>query len=147
MENASKALIIAGAILLSIAIIAIGMTVYNMASSAISGTDLSSQEVTSYNSEWLAYEGTITGTNAKALCTAVISHNNSEDDDSYMIRVLEVSSDLSGEEVDDGETSDTTSSEITTVRNSLNSGSKYYISFNYTSNGLIKEIGIRNLNS
>ena len=35
MENASKALIIAGAILLSILIIAIGMFIYNSASSTI----------------------------------------------------------------------------------------------------------------
>ena len=40
MENASKALIIAGAILLSIAIIGIGMYVYNNAATAMEGTDM-----------------------------------------------------------------------------------------------------------
>ena len=141
MENASKALIIAGAILLSIAIIAIGMTVYNMASSAISGTNLSAQEVTSYNSEWLAYEGTITGTQAKALCTAVISHNNSEEDTSRQINVT--TSSYSGETVDaDDDVSNADSASITSVKSSLNSGTKYIITFEYTSNGLVKNIGI-----
>ena len=40
MENASKALIIAGAILLSILIIGLGMYIYQQANSATSGTNL-----------------------------------------------------------------------------------------------------------
>ena len=40
MENASKALIIAGAILLSILIIGLGMYIYNMAADAITDTGL-----------------------------------------------------------------------------------------------------------
>ena len=45
MENASKALIIAGAILLSIAIIGIGMAVFQMASGTISSANMSAQEI------------------------------------------------------------------------------------------------------
>ena len=47
MENASKALLIAGAILLAILIIAIGMFIYNSAQSTINNSmqSMSTQEV------------------------------------------------------------------------------------------------------
>ena len=46
MENASKALIIAGAILLSIAIIGVGMFVYNSVSGTITdAADMTQQEI------------------------------------------------------------------------------------------------------
>ena len=47
MENASKALIIAGAIILSILIIALGMYIYQQASGAAQGTNLDPQKSTS----------------------------------------------------------------------------------------------------
>lgn len=61
MENASKALIIAGAILLSIAIIGIGMAVFQMASGTISSANMSAQEIEAYNSEFSKYEGKVNG--------------------------------------------------------------------------------------
>ena len=61
MENASKALIIAGAILLSIAIIGIGMYVFNMASGTINQANMSGQEIEAYNSEFTKYEGVQNG--------------------------------------------------------------------------------------
>lgn len=69
MENASKALIIAGAILLSILIIAIGMYIYNSSQNSIqtAGSQISAQEVSSFNQTWEMYEGTQTGSNVKAL--------------------------------------------------------------------------------
>lgn len=57
MENASKALIIAGAILLSILIIALGVFVFNQAKSAVGNTGLSDQEVAAFNSKFDSYEG------------------------------------------------------------------------------------------
>lgn len=58
MENASKALIIAGAILLSILIIGLGMFIYQKAAGAMEGININSQEVQSYNSAFINYEGT-----------------------------------------------------------------------------------------
>ena len=66
MENASKALIIAGAILLSILIIGLGMTIYQKASGAMNGADLSGTEIQTYNSEFEQYKETQTGTNARS---------------------------------------------------------------------------------
>lgn len=75
MENASKALIIAGAILLSILIIGLGMAVYNNASSTVQDADLSSQEVLSFNSQFEGYSGKQKGTVVKNLIAAIKANN------------------------------------------------------------------------
>lgn len=80
MENASKALIIAGAILLSILIIALGMNVYNSASSSAANADLSGQEISSFNSTFESYEGRQKGTAVRQLVTAVKASNAKNED-------------------------------------------------------------------
>ena len=57
MENASKALIIAGAILLSILLISLGIMVYTNSKDTVGSSNLSKQEIETFNSEWLSYEG------------------------------------------------------------------------------------------
>ena len=78
MENASKALIIAGAILLSILIIAIGMYIYTSSHNSISeaGSQISEQEKTSFNQQWNTYEGSQGGNNVKALLQKLIANCN-----------------------------------------------------------------------
>lgn len=80
MENASKALIIAGAILLSILIIALGIYVFNMAKGATSTDSLSSLEVTSFNEKFTQYEGRQLGSSVKSLIGEIISNNNTQAD-------------------------------------------------------------------
>ncbi len=75
MENASKALIIAGAILLAILIIALGVYIFNQARSATNMDDLSNQQVEAHNATFQNYEGTINGTQAKALIDAIRNNN------------------------------------------------------------------------
>ena len=140
MENASKALIIAGAILLSIAIIGIGMYVYQMASSTIGSANMSAQEVAAYNAEFDRYEGTQTGTTVRALCDAVRQHNAYQEDNSKLIQ-LTTGTPLTGQTVgNDADTKGTTSTEITAVKNKINAGGRYNVTFSYTSSGLIKGI-------
>ena len=78
MENASKALLIAGAILIAILLIGIGMLVFN----GIGGiTDQSQQQVDAmeiqmFNSRFTQYEGkNVSGSNVKALINAVNANN------------------------------------------------------------------------
>ena len=79
MENASKALIIAGAILLSILIVSLGIMVYNNARNTVGNASLNKQEIESFNSEWLAYEGTNkTASEVKAMIQAVNASNSAE---------------------------------------------------------------------
>ncbi len=76
MENASKALIIAGAILISILIIAIGMYVYTKSQSTVvmGGELMSKQEIEAFNNTWTAYEGTLTGAQVKGLINDLIAN-------------------------------------------------------------------------
>ena len=81
MENASKALIIAGAILLSILIISLGLMVYNQAKETIGSVNLSQQEIEAFNSKFTAYENTrVSGAKVNALIQTVISSNQAEID-------------------------------------------------------------------
>ena len=76
MENASKALIIAGAILLAISIIGIGMYVFQQAQGAMSGIGMDSEKAAAYNQKFDSYIGTnIKGTQVRALYDVVRNHN------------------------------------------------------------------------
>ena len=76
MENASKALIIAGAILLSILIIAIGMYIYNSSTNSIysAADQISSQEQQSFNSQWESYEESQPGSSVRTMIAKLISN-------------------------------------------------------------------------
>lgn len=141
MENASKALIIAGAILLSIAIIGIGMFVYQSVSGTIQdATDMSQQEIDAYNQPYENYKGNIRGSAAKQLCNNIRSHNLQADDDSQKIGVF--TSDK-GTEYAAGNTEGTSTTEINKVSNDLQSGKTYTVSFGYDkSSGLVTAVYI-----
>ena len=79
MENASKALIIAGAILLSILLISMGIIVFRNASSTINSADMSETEVQTFNGKFTPYLGTnITANQVYTLCESVQTSNQSE---------------------------------------------------------------------
>ena len=146
MENASKALIIAGAILLSIAIIGIGMAVFSMASEQTSGADLSEYEISSYNSDFLRYEGVQNGSNIKSLLNTIRTHNQTNSNDTSKQIIVRANATLDGGTVDDDGAAGTTAADINTARNAVVSGTRYNVSFRFTSTGLIKEIGYQKAN-
>ena len=78
MENASKALIIAGAILLSILIIAIGMYIYNSSTTSIyaAGDQVTSQEQEAFNSQFTTFDETQPGSSVKSMISKMISNAN-----------------------------------------------------------------------
>ena len=73
MENASKALIIAGAILLSILIIALGIYVFNMAKGATNTNSLTELEVSQFNQPFTDYRGRTIGSGVVSLLDKVIT--------------------------------------------------------------------------
>ena len=79
MENASKALIIAGAILISILIISLGVLIFNkMEHSAKQAANMDEQEIANFNSKITPYVGdNISGSQVNALIQLVISIDNS----------------------------------------------------------------------
>ena len=79
MENASKALIIAGAILLSILIISLGIMVYNNSKNAANGGNIDKTQIQAFNSEWEGYVGkNRTANEIRSLYQAVIASNAAE---------------------------------------------------------------------
>lgn len=89
MENASKALIIAGAILLAISIIGIGMYVFQQAQGAMSGIGMDSEKAAAYNQKFDSYIGTnIKGTQVRALYDVVRNHNvTNQSDESLLVSI------------------------------------------------------------
>ena len=79
MENASKALIIAGAILLSILLISLGIMVYNNAKGTVSDANLDAETTQAFNTKITQYCGTDkTGTTMNSLVDAISSLNGSQ---------------------------------------------------------------------
>lgn len=79
MENASKALIIAGSILIAIMIISLGIYIFKQYSSfAKENADLSEQEISAFNSKITAYLGEgISGSQVNALLQYCLANNMS----------------------------------------------------------------------
>lgn len=73
MENASKALIIAGAILLSILLISLGIMIFGQAQDTVNNSGMSQAEIQTFNSRFLKYEGTRSGSVVKTLVNEVIA--------------------------------------------------------------------------
>ena len=147
MENASKALIIAGAILLSIAIIGIGMYIYTTAQQTIQSANMSQQEITAYNSTFVKYEGTQSGSNVKALLQTVRSHNAANADDTSKQIIVKSTSSSTETTVPTKEDKSAGSNDtvITSASNDILAGYRYKVSFGYSKNGLINSILINNL--
>lgn len=81
MENASKALIIAGAILISILLITIGIILINSGRDVTdtATTQMSSQKIQTFNAQFTAYEGTKKGSEIKGLTSLVTASNTTDD--------------------------------------------------------------------
>lgn len=87
MENASKALIIAGSILISILIITIGIAIYRQGSSVIKGDQMSQAEIQTFNARFTQYAGTrVKGSEVRSLVEAVSAYDHSDQasDDTYI---------------------------------------------------------------
>lgn len=81
MENASKALLIAGAILIVILLIAVGMMVYQGAQGSINKAigSMSSTEKDIHNKQFESYMGQkVSGSNVKSLLSKIITNNADE---------------------------------------------------------------------
>lgn len=77
MENASKALLIAGAILIAIVLISIGMMILSSSQDVLDsvGDQTTSQAVTTFNTTFTAYQGTQKGSAIRSLLQTVSSNN------------------------------------------------------------------------
>ena len=135
MENASKALIIAGAILLSILIISLGIMVYNNAKSTVSDANLSSEQAQTYNSKFTIYSGAdIPAANVNSLVAAV-NANNATNDNKITITVGRLTNTPTG----------TTTADANNQYNfTVQATQKYTVTYTLGATGLVSAITINN---
>lgn len=83
MENATKALIIAAAILIAIVLISLGVFVLGQGTTMVKeNSDMTENEVAALNSKFESYFGKkVSGTKVKQLQNAVAQHNRTADSD------------------------------------------------------------------
>ncbi len=140
MENASKALIIAGSILISILIIGVGVMIFSNVSDIFNTGTVDEQAVTTYNDPFTRYGGEqVSGSQVKALCEAVRNHNLTYATDTSKLIELYSGEDTSANATlakRDAASIDTTKTEtgaISTIKNTIKSGYTYKVTFGYDS--------------
>ena len=150
MENATKALLIAAAVLIAIILISLGVTIVSSAQDQInqSSTALDSAEIESFNSKFRNYEGAaVSGTKVRTLARTVIQNNQGQDDDSrkVVIRLVDDASDLSKLSAASGTAViDKDTEEVPTSGNgAIETGSRYVVKCQSDKSGLIKVIYIQ----
>ena len=123
MENASKALIIAGAILLSILLISLGIMIFNQAQDTVNNSGMSQAEIATFNNQFLKYEGKQKGSVVKSMINEVIASNSDDNhiNNNAMVKV-------NGKEKD----------AITTI--GIKTSKTYNIELTYGESGRVTEI-------
>ena len=131
MENASKALIIAGAILLAILIISLGIMIYNQAAGVVNNNAMSEVEITQYNSKFTQYVGdNVKGSTVNSVLQVVLTHNLSQDSDDRKV------------EVKLGTTTTLLSKSATGITTKVENGSTYKLECSYNTKGLVTGINL-----
>lgn len=137
MENASKALIIAGAILLAILIIALGILIYNQAAGVVNNNSMSEVEISTFNQKFTQYEGTnVKGSQVNALLSAIVQSNvSNQEDSSKEISVVVTATNW--------QTGSAVSGTIKDIKSKAQTGRTYNVSFHYNDKtGLIDTVTI-----
>ena len=76
MDNATKALLIAAAVLIAILIISLGLVVYNNSANTVNQANLSSQEIQAQNEKFTRYNGTKKrGSEVNSLLQTALNYN------------------------------------------------------------------------
>lgn len=132
MENASKALIIAGAILISIVLIAVGVMVVSAANAPVetAGSKMSDIDKQIFNRDYTAYIGDKKSGSKVVSLLQAIQANNSNEETKAEINVTY------GEDQDKK-----TANDIASIINKIKSGKYYKVEANYT-DGIIDTITI-----
>ncbi len=143
MENASKALIIAGAILISIVLVSVGVIVVQALNPSDAVTTMSEQEIRAFNGKFESSTGrNKSGTIVKNLMSTIIVNNSSySDDTSKQVKVVLDGITISG--VTAG-TEYTLSADLTNIKNGVGTATRYDIEPTFdTNSGLITKITIK----
>lgn len=148
MENASKALIIAGAILISILLIGVGVMVMNGAQGGIDEAiaSMSEQEKQMFNQKFTQYEGqTVKGANVRALIRNIISSNSTNKDiDGKLVELDIRQAGLTGVTVSKPTTANTQSDAMSVASSKINTGATYTVTITYNNaTGLVSKVTVK----
>ena len=133
MENATKALLIAAAVLVAILVISLGLVIYNQAAETVQNVKMSDTEVKAFNDQFTRYEGVRrTGTDVNALVQNVLQSNINYHEEP--LKLVEITGDAV-----------TLSKDATTAPAKVNTGSKFKVECTYnTKTKLIDKITVTN---
>ena len=133
MENATKALLIAAAILIVIVLISLGVYVLTMGQNAMESVNMNEQEMYAFNSKFTGYEGTQRGSQINSLRQAVITSNQAAAD--------EGATDTKGITLYYGNTVLVSADGTAITNTGINTGSYYSVTLEYQ-NGLVHKITV-----
>ena len=148
MENSSKALMIAGAIIICVLIVSIGMFIYSKSNASIDDamTTMSTSEIEAHNAEYTMYDSEQTGSNVKALLRIVVSNANLYKDEVTKIPGVYFQDVKHGKNLDSGLPEDGDNTEylntLQAIQSNIDTRHNYWIEVNYQKNGLIDYINI-----
>ena len=98
MENESKALIIAGAILISIVLITLGVAILGQGQEVVNSSNIDDNAIQAFNQKFTQYEGTnVTGSRVNALINAVTANNTialRDGEENKLITIVDSTGDL-----------------------------------------------------
>ena len=126
MENATKALLIAGSVLIAILLIAFGLRIFNSTkgTSEAAQTTMDSTEMAMFYNKFNQYMGTISGIKVRSLYDVIIANNSTSDTGHKVL----LSSTIGGPRtVTASEPSD-----ISEEAKKINNSSEYYVTINKT---------------
>ena len=150
MENSTKALLIAGAMLLCILIIAVGMFIFNSASGSTNDamSSMSTNEIDVFNKQFDIYEGLQTGAQIKTMIGILIGNANTNRDEPVKIPGLGINKCVNTDKkqshakVPEAGDIGTYIEELGKIRNRIDKKHEYWVELSYQSNGLIDYITI-----
>lgn len=88
MENATKALMIAAAVIVAILIISLVMGIFNTGAEQVENANLDEYAIQQHNEKFTKYEGDKeSGSEVNALLTTVFTHNNAQDETNTCVKV------------------------------------------------------------
>ncbi len=134
MENASKALLIAGAILIVILLIGIGMLIYSKSTGVVdvATNAMNSQEIQAFNSSFISYEGSQKGSTVRALISAIIANNGTHTSDESKQISLVTGAGAGTKDAND----------MATYSSGINTQQTYTVTLGYSTAGLVNTVTI-----
>jgi len=155
MENASKALIMAAAVLVAIMIIALGVTIFNKAKGSSDTTSLDTAEITMFNQKFERFAGdNVSGSNVKSLLSFAISNAGTNRDNHMKLpQIIIYPYDIQTEDTshrhatakgaDAQQKIEDYINAISSFRKGIKSTNKYSIDLSYSEAGIVNTVTIK----